>query len=93
MGSVQRMVYREFEPGKVLRAYVVAYWSFRLAPTAGEILHSIPLTGAAMLSASMSAGRMILLGPRTARDFRHDPEAREGGHSPLPVICCVASTY
>jgi AraC-like DNA-binding protein len=61
----QTMVYREFKPGKVLRPYVVAYWSFRVAPDAGEIMHSIPLTGAATLSVSVSAGRIILVGPRT----------------------------
>ena len=61
----QTMVYREFKPGKVLRPYVVAYWFFRVAPDAGEIMHSIPLTGAATLSVSMSAGRIGLAGPRT----------------------------
>jgi hypothetical protein len=59
------MVYREFKPGKALRPYVVAYWFFRVAPDAGEIMHSIPLTGAATLSVSVSAGRIILVGPRT----------------------------
>jgi AraC-like DNA-binding protein len=63
--SRQTMVYREFKPGKVLRPYVVAYWSFHVAPDAGEILHSIPLTGATTLSVSASAGRIVLVGPRT----------------------------
>jgi AraC-like DNA-binding protein len=63
--SRQTMVYREFKPGKVLRPYVVAYWLFRVSPDAGEIMHSIPLTGAATLSVSVSAGRIILVGPRT----------------------------
>jgi AraC-like DNA-binding protein len=61
----QTMVYREFKPGKSLRPYVMAYWSFRVAPEAGEIMHSIPLTGAAKLSVSVSAGRITLVGPRT----------------------------
>jgi len=61
----QTMVYREFKPGRALRPYVVAYWFFRVAPDAGEIMHAIPLTGGATPSVSVLAGRIVLAGPRT----------------------------
>jgi AraC-like DNA-binding protein len=63
--SRQTMVYREFKPGKALRPYVMAYWSFRVAPDAGEIMHSIPLTGSTKLSVLLSTGRATLVGPGT----------------------------
>lgn len=60
----QTMLYREFKPGARLQSWIAAYWHFRVSANGGQVLHTIPLTGAAMLAVGM-AGRWIALeGPR-----------------------------
>jgi AraC-like DNA-binding protein len=62
----QTMLYREFKPGARLQSWVAAYWHFRVSRNVeGPLLHTIPLTGAAMLGASMSDRWVAVTGPRT----------------------------
>ena len=56
------MSYTELQPRPDLKPYVAAYWHFRVAEDAGEIEHSVPLTGGAILSTSK--GPLMLTGPR-----------------------------
>ncbi len=64
--SQQTMLYREFKPGARLQSWVAAYWHFRVNTSAGaQILHTIPLTGAAMMAVGMSGGWIAVDGPRT----------------------------
>jgi AraC-like DNA-binding protein len=58
------MSYTELQPRPDLKPYVAAYWHFRVAEDAGEIEHSVPLTGGAILSTSK--GPLMLTGPRMA---------------------------
>lgn len=58
------MSYTEVAPRPELTPYVAAYWHFRVADDAGEIEHSVPLTGGIILSTSK--GPLMLIGPRTA---------------------------
>lgn len=61
------MLYREFEPGPRVQSWVAAYWHFRVSQTAeAPLLHTIPLTGAAMFAVSMSGRWIAVTGPRTA---------------------------
>ncbi len=61
------MLYREFKPGARLQAWVAAYWHFRVNRSAGaQLLHTIPLTGAAMMAAAMSGRWVAVTGPRIA---------------------------
>lgn len=58
------MTYTETAPPADLAAWVASFWSFTVDEAAGEIAHTIPLTGGAMLS--LSKGELYLIGPRTA---------------------------
>lgn len=65
--SQEMMLYREFKPGARFQSWVAAYWQFRVSTEAkGPLLHTIPLTGAAMLSVAMSPRSIALTGPRVA---------------------------
>jgi len=58
------MSYAELLPGDALARHVAAYWHFEVRPGAGEILHSVPLTGGCILSVAVARGSVILAGPR-----------------------------
>jgi hypothetical protein len=58
------MRYRELQPARTMRPFVLSYWHFRVFPGAGEVLHRVPLTGAAMLSVFERAKMVSLTGPR-----------------------------
>jgi AraC-like DNA-binding protein len=59
------MLYREFKPGTRMQAWVAAYWHFRVSKKASaQLLHTIPLTGAAMMAAAMSGRWVAVTGPR-----------------------------
>lgn len=61
------MLYREFEPGRRVQSWVAAYWHFRVSTSAdAPLLHTIPLTGAAMLAVSKSGRWIAVTGPRTS---------------------------
>lgn len=61
------MLYREFKPGARFQAWVAAYWHFRVSENAGaQLLHTIPLTGAAMMAVAMSGRWIEVSGPRIA---------------------------
>lgn len=61
------MLYREFKPGARLQSWVAAYWHFRVSSKAeAPLLHTVPLTGAAMMAVAMSERRIALTGPRVA---------------------------
>lgn len=63
--SQETMFYREFRPGARFQSWVAAYWHFRVSPQAATpLLHTIPLTGAAMLAVAMPARLIALTGPR-----------------------------
>lgn len=57
-----QMTYTEVAAPPDLGNWVASFWSFSVDPAAGEITHTIPLTGGAMLS--LSNGELFLLGPR-----------------------------
>ena len=61
---LMQMTYTEVAAPPDLAAWVAAFWSFEVDAAAGEIMHTIPVTGGAMLSASH--GELFLVGPRTA---------------------------
>lgn len=56
------MTYSEVAPPPDLAPWVAAFWSFTVTPSAGEIEHTIPLTGGVILS--LSHGELFLVGPR-----------------------------
>ncbi len=58
------MTYDEFAPMPQLRPWIAAYWRFRVERGAGELDHTVPLTGGAMLLTS-PRGPTMLVGPRT----------------------------
>lgn len=58
-----QMTYREWAAPPDLAPWVASFWSFAVAPGAGAIPHTIPLTGGVMLS--LSHGELFLVGPRT----------------------------
>jgi AraC-like DNA-binding protein len=58
------MLYAELLPGDALASHVAAYWHFEVRPDAGEILHSVPLTGGCILSVAVARGGVVLAGPR-----------------------------
>jgi AraC-like DNA-binding protein len=60
----QPMYYAETQPSARLKPYVAAYWHFRVAEGAGEIEHTVPLTGGLLLSTSASRDQLVLYGPR-----------------------------
>lgn len=61
----QTMLYREFKPGARLQSWVAAYWHFRVSANGEtQVLHTIPLTGAAMLAVGMSGRWIAVEGPR-----------------------------
>lgn len=57
------MRYEEFSPPADLAPWVAAFWSFEVAPGAGEMQHPIPLTGGAIL-AIRPGEEPVLTGPR-----------------------------
>lgn len=60
------MFYREFRPGPRLQSWVASYWHFRVGENAGaQLLHTIPLTGAAMLGVALPGRSIAVTGPRT----------------------------
>lgn len=65
-GRSTPMSYAEFAPNEALAPYVAAYWRFRVAANAGQILHNVPLTGGFLLSVALKDGFTILVGPRTS---------------------------
>lgn len=66
-----QMTYTETAPPPDLAVWVASFWSFSVDPAAGEIVHTIPLTGGVMLSlsagpaAERSDAGLFLVGPRT----------------------------
>ena len=58
------MTYCETAPPAGIGEWVASFWSFAVDDAAGEIAHTIPLTGGAMLS--LSKGELYLIGPRTS---------------------------
>jgi len=62
--TAARMIYREFQPTRSLRPYVMAYWYFRVPLGTGAVRHLIPLTGGALLAVCPSVGSVSLGGPR-----------------------------
>jgi AraC-like DNA-binding protein len=58
------MSYDELPPSDPLALYVASYWSFRVMPAAGEIPHTVPLTGGFILSVRLAGGQGLLVGPR-----------------------------
>lgn len=62
----QPMLYREFEPGPRVQSWVASYWHFRVNKTSETpLLHTIPLTGAAMFAVCVSGHWAAISGPRT----------------------------
>src|SRR5690606_9248920 len=65
--SREAMLYRELKPGARLQSWVAAYWHFRVSSKAeAPLLHTVPLTGAAMMAVAMSERRIALTRPRVA---------------------------
>ncbi len=56
------MFYAEIAPDPRLKPWVAAHWTFRVDPGAGEIEHTIPLSGA--VSLAFAHGQAVLVGPR-----------------------------
>lgn len=61
------MYYAELPARPELRPWIAAHWHFRVAPDAGEIEHTVPLTGGPLIHHSNRDPDLLLLtGPRTA---------------------------
>lgn len=59
------MSYAELPARAELRPWLAAHWHFRVAPGAGDIEHSVPLTGGALLHVhNRSPDTPLLTGPR-----------------------------
>lgn len=61
------MYYAELPARPELRPWIAAYWHFRVAVDAGEIEHTVPLTGGVLVHhSSRDPDLLLVTGPRTA---------------------------
>ena len=59
------MTYAELEPAAALEPYVASYWSFAVAPEAGQVEHWVPPDGCVSLAFRRGSPMAVVVGPWT----------------------------